>query len=127
MIAGGSGVVPFIAMIRAREATPADTPFQLLYSVRSPAAAMYRQFLTGPPAATTVDWIYTRTAPSESTRPPGRLTALDLEAHVIPVDQEPLTFVCGSTGFAEHISQLLIDQGHRPSMIKIERYGGSTR
>lgn len=125
MIAGGSGVVPFIAMIRARAAAAADTPFQLLYSVRSPTAAMYRNYLEKPPATTTVDWIYTRAAPPGSNRPPGRLTRRDLEAHVIPVDKEPLIFVCGSTGFAEHISQLLIDQGHPASMIKIERYGGS--
>lgn len=125
MIAGGSGVVPFIAMIRARATVPADTPFQLLYSVRAPAAAMYRSYLEHPPAGTTVNWIYTRNAPPDSSRPAGRLTALDLGSHVIPVDQEPLTFVCGATGFAEHVSQLLIEQGYSASMIKIERYGGS--
>ena len=125
MIAGGSGVVPFIAMIRAREAVPADGPFRLLYSVRSSSAAMYRDYLDDHPAGTAVNWIYTRDAPARSNRPAGRLTNLDLESHVIPIDQEPLTFVCGSTGFAEHVSQLLIDQGHPASMIKIERYGGS--
>lgn len=125
MIAGGSGVVPFIAMIRARAMTPKDTPFQLLYSVRAPSAAMYRPYLEEPPAGTAVDWIYTRTAAPGTTRPPGRLTGRDLESHVIPAEQQPLIFVCGSTGFAEHASQLLIDQGHPPSMIKVERYGGS--
>lgn len=125
MIAGGSGVVPFIAMIRARAAAPADTPFQLLYSVRCPAAAMYRSYLGDPPSGTTVNWIYTRHAAPGSSRPTGRLTRLDLETYVVPVDQEPLTFVCGSTGFAEHVSQLLIDRGHPASMIRIERYGGT--
>jgi ferredoxin-NADP reductase len=125
MIAGGSGVVPFVAMIRAREAAPANSPFRLLYSVRSPAAVMYRNYLEHPPVGTTVSWIYTRNPPPGSSRPAGRLTSLDLDSHVIPVEQDPLTFVCGSTGFAERVSQLLIDRGHPASMIKIERYGGS--
>lgn len=125
LIAGGSGVVPFMAMIRARSAAKVDSPFRLLYSVRSPAAAMYRSYLEDPPAGTAVNWIYTRSTPPESSRPAGRLTGRDLDARVIPVDQEPLIFVCGSTGFAEHAAQLLIDQGHPASTIKIERFGGT--
>lgn len=125
MIAGGSGVVPFIAMIRSRAVTPAAPPYRLLYSVRTASAAMFRHEIESAPTGTTVDWVYTRTTPPGTTRPAGRLTGSDLESHVIPADQRPLIFVCGSTGFAEHASQLLIDQGHPASMIKIERYGGS--
>ncbi|QGN35528.1 oxidoreductase [Microlunatus sp. Gsoil 973] len=125
MIAGGSGVVPFIAMIRARAAAPDGTPFRLLYSVGSPATSMYRSYLENPPAGVTVDWIYSRTAPAGTTRPAGRLTKLDLEKCAVPVHDGPLNYICGSTGFAEHVSQLLIDQGHPASMIKIERYGGN--
>jgi ferredoxin-NADP reductase len=37
-----------------------------------------------------------------------------------------LIFVCGATNFAEDVSALLIDHGYPASMIKIERYGGSS-
>jgi ferredoxin-NADP reductase len=126
LIAGGSGVVPFIAMIRARSAAEVRSPFRLLYSVRSPADAMYRDYLEQPPAGTAVNWIYTREVPAGVSRPAGRVTADDLAADVIPVDQQPLIFVCGATNFAEDVSALLIDHGYPASMIKIERYGGSS-
>jgi ferredoxin-NADP reductase len=125
LIAGGSGVVPFVAMLRARASAPSDAPFRLLYSVRSTSAAMYRDDLTQPPDGTTVEWIYTRAAPPGSSRPVGRLNARDLESLVLSVDSEPMIYICGSTGFAEYVSQLLIERGHPASMIKIERYGGS--
>lgn len=125
MIAGGSGVVPFVSMLRAREAAPAHGPFRLLYSVRSPTEAMFRDYLEHPPAGAEVSWIYTRNSPPGSRRPVGRLTGSDLDSRVIPVEQDPMIFVCGSTGFAERAAQLLIDRGYPAAMIKIERYGGN--
>ena len=41
-----------------------------------------------------VNWIYKRNSPPQSGRPAGRLTDVDVDAHVIPVEQDPLTFVC---------------------------------
>lgn len=125
MIAGGSGVVPFVSMLRAREAAPANGPFRLLFSVRSPTDAMFRNYLEHPPVGTAVSWIYTRNPPPGSSRPAGRLTGSDLDSRVIPVEQDPTVFVCGSTGFVERVSQLLIDRGHPAAEIKLERYGGN--
>jgi ferredoxin-NADP reductase len=45
LVAGGSGVVPLMAMIRARRAAGSTAPFRLLYSVRSPADRFYRSEL----------------------------------------------------------------------------------
>src|ERR1700746_3901771 len=45
LIAGGSGIVPLMAMIRSRVATGSAAPFRLLYSVREPGAVFYRDDL----------------------------------------------------------------------------------
>src|SRR5215468_4368638 len=45
LVAGGSGIVPVMAMIRARASAGSTAPFRLLYSVREPAAIFYRDDL----------------------------------------------------------------------------------
>src|SRR5678809_1382388 len=45
LIAGGSGIVPRIAMIRSRPSPGSTAPFRLLYSVREPGAVFYRDDL----------------------------------------------------------------------------------
>lgn len=42
LIAGGSGIVPLMAMVRARRTARSRTPFRLIYSVRSPAEGYFR-------------------------------------------------------------------------------------
>jgi ferredoxin-NADP reductase len=42
LVAGGSGIVPLMAMIRSRAAAGSRAPFRLLYSVREPGAVFYR-------------------------------------------------------------------------------------
>jgi ferredoxin-NADP reductase len=45
LIAGGSGIVPLMAMIRSRASAGSTAPFRLLYSVREPGAVFYRDEL----------------------------------------------------------------------------------
>ena len=45
LIAGGSGIVPLMAMIRSRASAGSTAPFRLLYSVREPGAVLYRDEL----------------------------------------------------------------------------------
>src|ERR1700741_3087941 len=45
LIAGGSGIVPLIAMIRSRAFAGSSAPLRLLYSVREPAAVFSREEL----------------------------------------------------------------------------------
>ena len=40
-MAGGSGVVPLMAMVRERAAAASHAPFKLIYSVRDPGALLY--------------------------------------------------------------------------------------
>jgi ferredoxin-NADP reductase len=127
LVAGGSGVVPLMAMIRSRDGA-SPTPFRLIYSVRAPEDRIYDQELRR--RATEDDelevaFVYTRTVPAGETRSAGRITAEDLVAHGWPADIEPTCYVCGPTAFVETVSDLLVGLGHDPTMIRTERFGSS--
>ena len=114
LIAGGSGVVPLVAMIRAHAASGSTAPMQLLYSVRTPDDRFFADELE---KLDTVTYAYTRTEGG------GRLTRDALEAAVLPVGAA--VFVCGPTGFVEAVASWLVDLGHDAGRIKTERFGGA--
>ncbi len=126
LIAGGSGIVPLRAMVRARLSTPNAAPFRLLYSTRSQENAIYREELEAVrDGGVEVAWAYTRSAPSGWPGRVGRLDAEALDAAVWPVADDPLVFVCGPTGFVETVAKALVARGHPPLRIKTERFGGA--
>ena len=49
--------------------------------------------------------------------------ARHLAALAWPADMEPLTYVCGPTGFVEAVASVLVDLGHEPERILTERFG----
>ncbi|TDB97117.1 ferredoxin reductase [Actinomadura sp. 7K534] len=122
LVAGGSGIVPLMAMIRARGQAGSRTPFRLVYSVRTPADRFYRAELRRGAPGLDVAYLYTREAP-DGGRPPGRLTVADLNSHGWPADFEPDCFVCGPTGFVETAADQLLALGHDARKIKTERFG----
>jgi ferredoxin-NADP reductase len=124
LIAGGSGVVPLMAMIRSHTAVGSAAPFRLLYSVRQPDDAFFRAELDTPAPGVDVTWLYTRTAPEGWDRPAGRVTSADLAALAFPPSDDPAIFVCGPTGFVEAVASALVGLGHDPARIKTERFGG---
>jgi ferredoxin-NADP reductase len=125
LVAGGSGIVPLMAMIRAHRQAEARTPFRLVYSVRTPADRYYAEELRRSHPGLDVTYLYTREAPDGSAREPGRLTIVDLNAHGWPADFGPDCFVCGPTGFVEKAAGILINLGHAAHQIKTERFGPS--
>lgn len=125
LIAGGSGVVPLMAMARSHAAAKSSEEFRMLYSVREPADAFFSselQSLASPHFA--LDWIYTRKAPEGAARPAGRMTSDDLARLTAPASSNPLVFVCGPTGFVEAVATQLVELGHDPQRVKTERFGG---
>jgi ferredoxin-NADP reductase len=127
LLAGGSGVVPLMAMVRARGAASSRVPFRLLYSARTPDDVIYSEELVRrvrDDHGLDVTYMYTRSAPPEDKRGAGRLTAADLTQWGWPAEFEPECFVCGPTGFVEAAADLLVDAGHDPKRIKTERFGG---
>jgi ferredoxin-NADP reductase len=118
LVGGGSGIVPLMAMLRARRAIGSTAPFRAVYSVRTPADRFY---LDEP--GVEITYLYTRSAPPSWPRPPGRLTTADLTAEGPPPSDAPTCYVCGPTGFVEAAADLLVDLGHDPARIRTERFG----
>jgi ferredoxin-NADP reductase len=122
LVGGGSGLVPLMSMLRlARREGNADR-LRLVASVRSPADLYYPVELPGPE----VTVAYTRQAPpgeapSGPVRPAGRLTADDLPEQ--PAAIADTAYVCGSTGFCNHATDLLMAAGMPAQRIRVERFG----
>jgi ferredoxin-NADP reductase len=125
LIAGGSGMVPVMAMIRTRAVSGSTAPFRLLYSVREPGAVFYRDELQGgsESRSVTVTYAYTRTAPKGWSRPPGRIDAALIANTTWPSNLVPTCYICGPTSFVESAAGFLSACGHRPDKIRTERFG----
>ncbi|MGP4020557.1 oxidoreductase [Saccharopolyspora sp. 5N708] len=127
LVAGGSGIVPLMAMVRARRAAGSRVPFRLIYSVRTPAERYYadelgRSTIQGD-AGVDVSHVYTRAAPDDWPRQPHRIGIADINSGGWPPEFEPSSFVCGSTGFVETVADILVALGHDPRRVKTERFG----
>lgn len=126
LIAGGSGVVPLMAMIRTRAEAGNRAPFRLLYSVRSPQSTIYDdelQMRAQDGSGLAVAFAYTRMIPDGWPRAPRRIDAEILMETTIPPEQKPSCYVCGPTPFVEAAANLLIAAGHDADRIKTERFG----
>jgi ferredoxin-NADP reductase len=120
LIGGGSGVVPLMSMLRFARATGRTDLLRLLVSVRTPADLLYAGELPGP--ETTL--IHTRSAPTDSERAAGRLTADDLRMVLGPTPHEDTqVYICGSGGFADAASAHLLELGIPADRIRVERFG----
>ncbi|GAA3252292.1 ferredoxin reductase [Nonomuraea helvata] len=123
LVAGGSGIVPLMAMIRARRQAGSRVPFRLIYSLRDQDRRFYAEELRRPDPGLDVTYLYTRSAPAGASRPPGRLLLDDLAEGGWPANFEPDCYVCGPTGFVEAAADLLVALGHAPERIRTERFG----
>jgi len=128
LVAGGSGIVPLMAMIRSRASAGSTAPFRLLYSVREPGAVFYSdelQALSAQGRSLLVTYAYTRVAPKASPRPPGRIDATLIATGTWPSNLGPTSYVCGPTSFVENATDLLIAAGHGRENIRTERFGAT--
>jgi len=128
LIAGGSGIVPLMAMIRSRVATAGSAPFRLLYSVREPGAVFYRdelQVLSDRSHSVSITYAYTRAAPKDWPRPPSRIDATVIATGTWPSNLGPTSYVCGPTSFVENATDLLIAAGNGRENIRTERFGAT--
>jgi ferredoxin-NADP reductase len=126
LVAGGSGLVPLMSMIRVRAESATKVPFRLVYSVRDSGSLLYREELdrlSRKDGGLHVTFAFTRTAPPGSAWRTGRITARLLAEAGWPSVDEPDVFVCGPTGFVESAANLLVDLGHDPQRIRTERFG----
>jgi ferredoxin-NADP reductase len=126
LIAGGSGIVPLMAMIRSRATVRSAAPFRLLYSVREPGAVFYRdelRSLSEKADSMSIHCAYTRATPKNWPRPPGRIDAKLIANTTWPATLFPTCYVCGPTSFVEAVADLLIAAGIARDNIRTERFG----
>ena len=126
LLGGGSGLVPLVAMLRHRADAASDVEATLLVSARTLPDVLFRDELAlhrqrGVEVRSTL----TREQPSGWTGWSGRVSAEMLREVGAGVNggHEPRTFVCGPTGFVEHVAELLVELGRDPHTIKTERFG----
>jgi ferredoxin-NADP reductase len=128
LVAGGSGVVPLMAMLRHRAARGSRVPAVLVYSSRAAEEIIYREELDRlASAADGLRVVHTLTR----SRPPGwtgfdrRIDRAMLETVGFPPTESPQAFVCGPAGLVELAARLLVELGHESTLVKTERFGPS--
>ena len=132
LVAGGSGIVPLMAMLRhravrlversARQAVPA----RLLYSSRSLDDVIYRAELDRLAAeddSLRVVHTITRDAPNDWAGYRRRIDRAMLDEVGWPPSDHPHVFVCGPTSMVEAAASALVESGHAPERIRTERFG----
>jgi ferredoxin-NADP reductase len=126
LIAGGSGIVPLMAMLRHRALAGARAPARLLYSARTFDDIIYRQEL-GRLAAdgSGLDVMHTLTdaQPEGWTGESRRIDRDMLARSGFAASERPRIYICGPTGLVEAAAGYLVELGHAPEMIRTERFG----
>ncbi|HEX3211319.1 MAG TPA: ferredoxin reductase [Actinomycetota bacterium] len=126
LVAGGSGVVPLMAMLRQRAAAGSEVPARLLYSSRTFEDVIFREELERLEAAgdgLTVSHALTRAQPAGWAGYARRIDAAMLEEVGWRPGERPLAYVCGPTRLVEVVAGHLVALGHDPSRVRTERFG----
>ena len=133
LVAGGSGLVPLMAMLRHRAAATAadprgrnDMPARLLYSSRRWNDVIYREELARlaqDDETLEVTLTLTREQPHGWTGFRRRIDRMMLAEVGWPPGERPQVFVCGPTSLVESAASAMVDLGHDPALVKTERFG----
>jgi ferredoxin-NADP reductase len=126
LVAGGSGLVPLMAMLRQRAAVASGVSARLLYSSRSYDDIIYRaelERLAGQGDGLEVFHTLTRERPPGWTGFSRRIDRAMLQEAGFAPAQNPRIFVCGPTPLVEAAARALRDIGYAPQSIKTERFG----
>ncbi len=125
LVAGGSGVVPFRAMLRHHQAVESIVPVRLLCSARSLGELVYRDELMRLADLAEIDvrLTLTREQPVGWQGYGRRIDRELLEDVAWAPGERPLVYVCGPTGFVETAAGSLVELGHDPGRIRTERFG----
>jgi ferredoxin-NADP reductase len=128
LVAGGSGIVPLMAMLRHRAAQQSTLPARLLYSSRDFDEIIYRrefEQLATTDASLKVLHTLTRRQPVSWIGYGRRIDHAMLAEVAWQPSERPLVFVCGPTALVETVASALVVLGHAPLRIKTERFGAS--
>jgi ferredoxin-NADP reductase len=126
LIAGGSGIVPLMAMLRERAASRDATPTALLASWRTIDDVIYRAELNALSAAG--DGLHAAHTLTRA-QPPGwsgyarRIDGPMLAEVRSALGADPLVYICGPTLLVEAAASELVEQGVAPARVRTERFG----
>ena len=127
LVAGGSGIVPLMAMLRHRAASRAKVAARLLYSSRAFDDVIYRQELDALAKSDGLEVFHTLTR----SQPPGwtgyarRIDEKMLGEVSRPLGSDALAYICGPTALVEVAANGLVRSGLRAERIRTERFGPS--
>ena len=120
LLAGGSGVVPLMSMLRVR---PPEVAARLVYSSRTLDDVIYRDELET--FGDTV--VLTLTREERSGVRTGRVDDELLRQVGFGPNENPRIYICGPTGFVEAVASTLVKLGHAPERVHTERFGPTGR
>jgi ferredoxin-NADP reductase len=126
LVAGGSGVVPLMAMLRHRAAQHSTVPARMLYSSRTADDVIYRDELNSMAAAGhafEAFYTYTRQPPPGWTGYRRRIDARMLAEVIKPFDKRARVYVCGPTLLVEAVANALVQMELPIEQIRTERFG----
>lgn len=126
LIAGGSGVVPLMSMLRHRTAAGAKNPTTLLYSSRNFEDIIYYNELEKLRTANGGLQIFhtlTRSQPAEWKGYARRIDQDMLREVAQPLGKSVQVFICGPTLLVESAANTLVKIGVPSNQIKTERFG----
>ncbi len=126
LVAGGSGVVPLMSMLRHRDASEAALGARLVYSSRSWEDVIYREELERLASAThgpEIIHTLTRSQPPGWTGYGRRVDAEMLTETAWSASSMPSAYVCGPTPFVEAVAAALVLLGYPATSVKTERFG----
>ena len=126
LVAGGSGVVPLMAMVRHRAARASSIPTNLICSWQTEEEVIYREELARLASRNDglgVKHTLTRGAPGGWFGETRRIDRRMLLEALPGAEARPLAYVCGPTAMVESVAMLLAAMGHAPERIRTERFG----
>lgn len=126
LVAGGSGVVPLMAMLRHRTAQHSTVPTRILYSSRTSDDVIYHDELDGLAASDRgfeAFYTFTRQPPAGWTGYRRRIDAAMLGEVIKPFDKRARVYVCGPTLLVEAVANALVQMELPVEQIRTERFG----
>ena len=123
LIAGGSGLVPLMSMLRHRRNAHSHAEARLLVSARDPDDVLYANELATTGAE--LVFTYTRRAPDGWSGYTRRVDREMLAEVAYMPDQLARTYICGPTAFVESVANDLVALGHDAANIRTERFGAT--
>jgi ferredoxin-NADP reductase len=126
LVAGGTGVVPLMCMLRHRKLSGSPVPAALLYSARTRDFVLFDEELAeiaDNDPSFRLRITLTRNADPSWCGPIGRIDLPSVQALLKDLGGVADCFVCGSAGFVECASGLLVKAGQPDHAIRTERFG----